>query len=110
MEATMKEIRTRKRKCGPIVFAVTITILAAASGTVEAHDWYPYSCCSDKDCRPVMADAVRYTPAGWQIRLTGETIPFRKTRHSPDGQFHICSYGGLPEARTVCFFAPDFGS
>jgi len=106
----MKDVRTRRVRRGPTVFAVTMSVLAAACGTAEAHDWYPYSCCTDKDCRPVPSNAVKYTPAGWQVRLTGETIPFKKVRHSPDGQFHICSYGGLPEAKTICFFAPDMGS
>ncbi len=107
----MKEVRTRMKRCGPIVSAaMAVFLLATGSGTIEAHDWYPFSCCSDKDCHPVDASAVKYTPAGWMVRVTGETIPFKKVRSSPDGRFHICSYGGLPEAKTICFFAPDAGS
>ncbi len=104
----MKEVHTRIR--GPIVSAAMTMMLTMASGTVQAHDWYPFYCCHDKDCRPVDESAVKFTPKGWFITNTGETIPFNRAQYSPDGRFHICSYGGLPEAKTICLFTPGNGS
>lgn len=106
----MKEIRTRMLAGGSGGVALTLLALIAVSPPAKAHDWYPYQCCSGRDCRPVPDDEVRYTPAGWLIRSNGETIPFNKARFSPDGHFHVCSYGGLPEAKTICLFAPGNGS
>ena len=74
----MKEVRTRIR--GPIVSVATIVILTAASSAVEAHDWYPFYCCHDRDCHPVDDSAVQFTPKGWFIMNTGETIPFSKAQ------------------------------
>lgn len=98
-----------------IGFVLAVALIAAAclsalSRRAAAHEWYPYSCCSDKDCRPVPPGAVRATPAGWLVVATGETIAFDKARFSPDGQFHVCSYGGLPDGKTICLFAPGMGS
>lgn len=84
--------------------------LLGGAGRARAHEWYPYSCCSDKDCRPVHESEVRLTAAGWFVIRTGETIPFAKARVSPDGRFHICSFGGLDDGRTICLFAPGTGS
>lgn len=79
-------------------------------GDARAHDWYPYDCCSDKDCAPIAESAVQFTPAGWLVRRTGETIPFDAVRTSPDGQFHLCSRGGKPDGKTICLFTPGIGS
>ena len=102
----MKEVCTRLALGS---FAVVASILPLC-GAASAHDWYPYSCCHDRDCRPVPPEAVKLTPRGWQIQTTGETIPFDKAQYSPDGRFHICSYGGVPEAKTICLFTPGAGS
>ncbi len=97
----------------PLAQVLGAAVLAGsllAPGAADAHDWYPHACCSDRDCKPVAETAVQLTPAGWLVRTTGETIPFEKARSSPDGQFHICSYGGKPDGRTICLFTPGIGS
>lgn len=102
-------------------------IIALLAGPAAAHDWYPQACCSMKDCFPIPIEDVEYTPDGWYIRSTGETVPFDRTRTTPadgGGQFHRCSYGGNPTAPTImlhsaipgravadaCFWAPMMGS
>lgn len=97
-----------------IIALVTAAAMFALGATwavkARAHDWYPQSCCSDTDCKPVPDAAVRFTPAGWLIVRTGEVWPFSRARPSPDGQFHRCSHSGLDEAGTICLFVPGQGS
>lgn len=78
-----------------------------------AHDapsgWsYPYSCCTNHDCRPVSSAAVGEGPKGYTIHATGEVVPYQDTRvrHSPDGDFHWCSVAGKDDTRTICLFVP----
>ncbi|ESR24844.1 hypothetical protein [Lutibaculum baratangense] len=92
------------------LLATSIAAAILAPQPAAAHSWYPWSCCSDRDCKPVEATAVRFTEAGWLIERTGETIPFEKARVSPDGRYHICSAGGNPDGRTICLFTPGTGS
>jgi hypothetical protein len=92
-----------------------LAVLALA-GPAAAHDWYPWACCSDKDCAPVAVPAdLRATPQGWHIPASGETIPFedpriRLTPPEGGGEFHRCSVAGDPAARTICLFVPVTGS
>lgn len=93
--------------------------LILSSDKARAHEWYPLSCCSNKDCFEIPASEVRATPEGWRIETTGEVIPYERARQTPpegDGHFHRCSFGGDPSARTIgmngfpraCFWAPEF--
>lgn len=97
---------------GLIVFAVLLICLGLVQ-LAQAHDapsgWsYPYSCCSDQDCRPVPEAAVRETVDGYVIVASGEVIPYadKRVRHSPDGEFHWCSVAGSVNGRTLCLFVP----
>lgn len=72
---------------------------------------YPYSCCSDNDCRAVTSGqngTVRETPQGFQIAKSGEVIPYSDPRikQSPDGEFHLCTVAGLEDSRALCLFVP----
>jgi len=87
--------------------------LLLACTTALAHDapsgWsYDYSCCSTTDCAPTMAGDVEATPQGYRIPASGEVVPYtdRRIKPSGDGFMHRCSYGGLPEARTICLYVP----
>lgn len=33
------------------------------------HGWYSQACCSGKDCAPIAASAVTWTPNGWRVAL-----------------------------------------
>ena len=78
-----------------------------------AHDapsgWsYPYSCCTNHDCRAVPQSAIAERPEGYVIGTTGEVVPYQDTRvrASPDGDFHWCSVAGKDNTRTICLFVP----
>ena len=90
------------------------TVLGAAaalfgSATATAHDWYPPSCCSDKDCRALVevgGESVTETAEGWQL-WDGRTVRRGFARPSPDGKFHLCETGAKA---ILCFFAPPGSS
>lgn len=79
-----------------------------------AHDaptgWsYPFSCCSNHDCRAVSEGQVRETKNGYVIASTGELIPYSgdtRLKESPDGMTHWCSVAGANDSRTICLFVP----
>lgn len=75
------------------------------------HSFYEYSCCHDKDCRPVPDGAITEGPNGYVVKATGEVIPYtdKRVRQSPDQNFHWCSVAGLPDSRTLCIYAPGRG-
>lgn len=39
-----------------------VLLLAALVGPAKAHSWYPWVCCSNRDCAPVVSAQV--VPAG----------------------------------------------
>jgi hypothetical protein len=75
------------------------------------HDWYPFACCSDKDCWPT--ESVTATASGWIIHTSGEVIPYDDPRVKdtpPEASgFHVCHIGGDPTARALCLFVPGAG-
>ena len=74
-----------------------------------AHDWYPVSCCSDKDCRALIEESgetVRESAEGWTL-WDGRTIARGIAKLSPDRRFHVCE---SPAKTILCFFAPPGGS
>lgn len=68
-----------------------LILLLALAGPALAHSWYPYECCSEKDCFPVEARDVREVRGGWELQ-DGTFIPYREARPSPDGKFHVCRH------------------
>lgn len=81
-----------------------------------AHSWYPWECCSEKDCEPMAAFSMQRDDDKEEWVLpTGERVPFEEARVSPDLQFHWCRY--TPDSKTVihpegkpkCFWAPVGG-
>lgn len=87
-------------------------LLAASVGGAQAHDWYPYECCSDQDCRELPAGWPKATATGWQVP-SGDVIPWndtrlRKTPPDQDGA-HWCTERGAEDGRTLCLFVPPMG-
>jgi hypothetical protein len=82
-----------------------------------AHDaptgWsYPWSCCSNQDCRAVSHEAIEEGPDGYVVTVTGELVPYRdrRVKESPDGEFPWCAHkAGLDEGHTICLFVPPRG-
>jgi hypothetical protein len=87
----------------------TIALLVLGSSPGLAHSWYPVSCCSEQDCRPLVEDkgeTVTEAENGWRL-WDGRIIARGIAKLSPDRQFHLC------ETRTktiLCFFAPPGGT
>ena len=87
---------------------LTAVIGTFALSPAVAHNWYPITCCTDKDCRELAenkGEVVTETAAGWRL-WDGRLIPKDVVKTSPDGKFHLC------ESRKVilCFFVPPGSS
>jgi hypothetical protein len=92
--------------------------LLALAPAASAHGWYPYDCCSDRDCWPMGEDAdarepdPQMVPGGYRT-ADGVFVAEAQTRASRDGRFHICRSGGLakgsliaPAQKPACLFVP----
>jgi hypothetical protein len=93
----------------PLRWSLALASLAVAPFSALAHDWYPVSCCSDKDCHALVEDSgeiVTETVDGWKL-WDGRTIARGMTKLSPDRRFHLCE---TPAKKILCFFAPPGGS
>lgn len=88
-----------------------LVAVLALPGVALAHSWYPFECCSDRDCFPVAVEDVRISPVGYTL-TDGTLIEYAEARPSPDGRFHICRRqdGKGPIIRLhkkpACFWAP----
>lgn len=86
----------------------------ATNGGGQPMGWtYPFSCCSNQDCRPARPGEVRETVDGYRLTSTGETVPYgdRRVKDAPDGAFHVCQQGGdFDHGRVLCLFVPGRGS
>lgn len=100
------------------VLALLALASCGAGGPAYAHSWYPYDCCSDRDCWPMGTDAdarepePRIVPGGYRLR-DGRFVAERDTRPSKDGRFHICRRAGMadgemiaPTGKPFCLFVP----
>lgn len=102
---------------------LTCALMASLAGLTDdaaAHDaptgWsYPWSCCSNLDCREIGADAISEpseSDPDYVIRSTGERLApnDRRIRQSPDGAFHWCAHqAGVDAGHTICLFVPPRG-
>ena len=101
----------------PMKALALVIILFALRGAdgARSHDartgWhYPRICCSGEHCEEVPAATVQWTRAGWYVVNTGETIPEKYARPSPDGKFHRCRIEPADRnSRTRCLFVPGLG-
>ncbi|WP_432654018.1 hypothetical protein [Sinorhizobium fredii] len=90
-------------------FVVAVCIGREASAHSSPSGWYyPYQCCSDRDCQPVHGAAITEGPEGYVVEETGEVIRYRDSRvkSSPDGEFHLCMQPGKVGSRAICLFVP----
>jgi hypothetical protein len=90
-------------------------VFAGAMTHALAHSWYPWECCSERDCFPISIprSEIARTETGWFLKKERITIPFDAVRSSPDGQFHICrteaGEGTLitPHGKPPCLWVPE---
>ncbi len=91
--------------------AVALCTMATlfGSASAKAHDWYPLSCCSEKDCRALVeadGETVLETADGWRL-WDGRLVKRGRVQPSPDGSFHLCE----TRSRSIlCFFVPPGSS
>jgi hypothetical protein len=90
-------------------WSLALASLVVVSSTALAHDWYPISFCSDRDCHALTegdGETVTETVEGWK-HWDGRIITRGVAKLSPDWRFHLCE---TPAKTIVCFFAPPGGS
>jgi len=114
-----------------IYAAVIFLMLGFGAGKAFGHSWYADSCCSGRDCAPIAASAVTWTPNGWRVELRPgqhpmvtlspmvELVPFDEVLPSEDDQWHACVRTDNPSPsavnpteRIICLYIPEgqFGS
>lgn len=96
-----------------------IVALAAALFAFDAHahddaEWINHGmyrsptdgshCCGPNDCFVVPAVQMSAWAGGWNVKTTGELIPYSETQSSEDGQFWRCK---RHDGSRRCFFAPQ---
>lgn len=97
--------------------ALAALALIALVQSAAAHSWYPYDCCSDRDCWPMGEDADAKEPdpkivPGGYLTHDGIFVAEKDARPSRDGRFHVCRQGGRAGAdvifnsKGVCLFVP----
>lgn len=100
---------------------IIISILMFFSTPVFAHSWYPWECCSDRDCWPMGDDADAKEPEpkivpGGYLTHDGIFVSEKHVRQSRDGRYHICRHQGNPKNGMItketgaCLFVPSSGS
>lgn len=100
------------------IAAIAGLALLALGAAASAHSWYPYSCCSDRDCWPMGTDSdarepePRVVPGGYRTH-DGIFVAERDTRPSRDGRFHVCRQAGQRDGKVIapanerpCLFVP----
>lgn len=106
-----------------IIFVVTFLIVMGLAVAGYAHSFYPYECCHDRDCAPVLSSRnisspdptklgateftieVELTKDGQKYKqiMVGVTTPRTRLYDSPDGKTHACVY---PNHTISCLFVP----
>lgn len=93
-----------------LLAAIVYLVAAIAFGSVtHAHSFYSSACCSGRDCTMAAPGDVTWTPAGYVVKSTGETIPLTDPRiqHSPPGEpgYRLC----VPpyDAKARCLYVPE---
>ncbi|MBX6426742.1 MAG: hypothetical protein IRZ09_12565 [Variibacter sp.] len=94
--------------------AASIACVLVLTGIALAHDhWINHGnfvspvdgthCCGENDCFKIASDDVRVTGRGYFLVRLNETVPFRETLTSQDGNYWRCR---RPDGSRRCFFAP----
>lgn len=53
-----------------------VMLLLGMTSLALAHSFYPYECCSYRDCFPIPAHDVKATPQSWFVIKDRITIPY----------------------------------
>ena len=90
--------------------------VAMVLSRANAHDWYPWQCCSSSDCWPAPGKEPQPKLVGTKyVLFDGTEVPERDAKPSPDENFHVCRKGGTIQGELIyadgkpCFWAPVSG-
>ena len=101
------------RLIGTAIF-LACAVLLGLPATATAMGWYDAMCCSNRDCRPIMAGEVELHADGWYVVPADRTVPFGdwKIKPSKDVRIHICmtNHGANGSPNVVCLYIPDPGT
>jgi hypothetical protein len=84
---------------------------AAPTGS-QAHSWYPWECCSENDCAPIVLNETPREEKGGFTLIDGRHISYKEVRPSPDGKWHLCETKAERhprDRRILCVYAPIGG-
>lgn len=100
-----------------LALIAALTMLAPARPHTSGGGFdYDLWCCNGSDCRELPESAIVAGPDGWIVTLRkGEhpmvhsdsvrhVIPYKTSRPSGDGKFHLCLWPTEKDAR--CFYVP----
>lgn len=76
---------------------IMIKYILLSTLLVNIHSWYPFECCSDKDCAPVDCSTITYDKG--QFYYNGSPSP--RAEVSPDKKCHVCTYS---DGKPKCLF------
>lgn len=79
-----------------------LAFLLALTMPVLAHSWYPASCCSDNDCKPVACEDIDETPTGYIY--DGVTFQKSAAKPSKDRYCHVCIMKSGSTRTGLCLF------
>ena len=94
-----------------IAYVGVIIFLVSAA---NAHDFYPWECCSGHDCGPIaMEQPPREENGGFTLQDgSGRHVSYKDLKMSPDGQWHLCEQKWqteLKDRKILCLYAPIGG-
>ena len=73
---------------------------------------YPWSCCSNQDCKALSDSGIGERKDGYVVNQTGEVVAYadKRVKDSPDGLYHWCAHpAGIDAGHTICLFVPPKG-
>jgi hypothetical protein len=88
--------------CSSSTFAHDSWIARGGFRAPAGNEW----CCGEHDCFVVPSDKVKRNGVGYELLQPVETVPYRETLQSVDGQYWRCQ---RPDGSRRCFFAPPPG-
>ncbi len=88
-------------------FALLVALLTSTWSAASAHDWYPWSCCSDRDCRQLSPGELRKSATGW-LTPRGVVVPFDDSRIKATPRehpgVHLCERS---DGSVICLYLPE---
>jgi hypothetical protein len=93
------------------LLAAALLLSAPAFAHQAPFGWqYDVECCSITNCWQEKGEAIKETPNGYRVVVTGELIPYndKRIKHSKDQFFHRCTASGFPLiGETICLYIPN---